>query len=279
MKMQAYFLRRKGLGKGSAEGIAAASTTILFSRLNDAVLPQDPALWCIRWGCTSSVPQKNILNTAKAISEVSNKKNFRLKLGDLAPKTWPSKELYLKEPLDRVIVRPARHKQGKHCYLCETTEIEAAVKLCGPDYYISEYIPKIAEYRVLVVQGRAVWVANKIPENTKAVAWNISQGGKFENVRWSDWPLNVVSHAIRSYHLTTLDFGGIDIMVGPDGSVYTLEINAAPTHESPYRSACTAKAFDYIVSTNNKERIPLGDEGKYLKYIHPAIDNKAIIGV
>lgn len=271
-----YFLRRKGLGKGSTDGMSSASSTGIYTIRNDGDIPQDPDLICIRWGCTSTVPQKNVLNTAKSIHEVNDKKGFRIKLGGLAPEMFSTGTKSLSYPL---IVRPCKHAQGKHCYLVNSwEELAEACNVCGPDYYISEYIPKVAEYRVFVVQGRAVWVANKIPGNPKDIAWNVAKGGKFENVRWGDWPLDVVAHAIASYQISGLDFGGVDIMVGPDSKCYTLEINSAPSQTSPYRQSCSAKAFDWIMNTGDKTRIPIGSSGKYLKYIHPAIDNKAIIG-
>ena len=64
-------------------------------------------------------------------------------------------------------------------------------------------------------------------------------------------------------------------MVDGDGEAYVIEINSAPSLTSPYRQACFAKAFDWIVE-NGKERIPVVKErGGYLKFIHPAVCNRA----
>ena len=284
-EFKAYILRRRKLGKGSTVGITAVSKTGLSAVRNDQAIPQDASLLCIRWGCTSTVPQGKVLNSAKAIHQVSNKKQFRKELGDLAPKTWFSIEEWLKTAplkgdaaMTPVVVRPALHAQGKHCYKCDSVQqVKDAIKKCGNDYYISVYIPKVAEYRVFVAQGRAVWVANKTPADPSAVAWNVAQGGKFDNVRWSDWPLRVVEHAIDSIKISDLDFGGVDIMVGPDGTCYCLEINSAPSQTSPYRQGCVAKVFDYICTTGSKEHMPLGSKGKYLRLIHPALEPKAVL--
>ena len=60
-------------------------------------------------------------------------------------------------------------------------------------------------------------------------------------------------------------------------NVYVLEINSAPSQTSPYRQECTAKAFDYVIEYG-KKRIPLIEEkGGYLKFIHPAICDKALL--
>ena len=59
--MKAYLLRRRKLGKTSCKGIEEVSKTGIVSVLNtDENFPENAEL-CIRWGCTSNVPQKNIL--------------------------------------------------------------------------------------------------------------------------------------------------------------------------------------------------------------------------
>ena len=109
----------------------------------------------------------------------------------------------------------------------------------------------------------------------KALAWNVARGGRFDNVRWNDWPLKAVRVAIEAFNLSDLDFGGVDVMVDGDNNAYVIEINSAPSLTSPYRQECMAKAFDYILE-NGKERIPLIKErGGYTKFIHPAITDKA----
>jgi glutathione synthase/RimK-type ligase-like ATP-grasp enzyme len=145
------------------------------------------------------------------------------------------------------------------------------------NYYISEYIPKVAEYRVFLCQGRVVWVAKKTPANAEAVAWNVAKGGRFDNVNWGDWPLKAVRIAREAFMMSKLDFGGVDIMVDKDNNCYVLEINSAPSQTSPYRQECTAKAFDYIVR-NGKAVIPVTEaRGDWKKFIHPAISEAAIM--
>lgn len=274
----AYLLRRRKLGNGSTLGIVAASNTGIKVFRNDKPIPTDSNLLCIRWGCTSTVPQSMVLNNAAAIHEVSDKKKFRKTLGSLAPKTWFSITEWSVDSYFPVVVRPALHAQGKHCYKCDSfSELNKAITKCGNDYYISVYVPKVAEYRVFVASGRAVWVASKTPADPSAVAWNVAQGGKFDNVRWAEWPLRVVDHAIQSINKSSLDFGGVDIMVDAEGNCYCLEINAAPSQTSPYRQQCVAKVFDYICTTSNKNAIPVGTKGKYRKYIHPALDPAAVL--
>ena len=127
---------------------------------------------------------------------------------------------------------------------------------------------------MFVVQGRCVCVAKKTPGNPDQVAWNVAQGGHFDNVNFDNWPLKAVKVSIQAFLLTGLDFGGVDVMVDREGEVYVLEINAAPSLTSPYRQSCFAKAFDYI-RQHGKDVIPLSEQrGDWKKFIHPAITGR-----
>lgn len=277
----ATIIRRRKLGMSSCKGIAQFSKKGIGWIRNDKPLPKDDLY--IRWGCTSDVPAKNVLNTAAAIHEVNDKAAFRILCA--AKKLAPPSILLSQVEENKiewlglnfpVIVRPSHHAQGRNIYKCDNDEeLKVAYHKIKVEGYISEYIKKVAEYRVAVVQGRAVWVAKKTPADPDAIAWNVAQGGRFDNVRWSDWPLKAVKTAIEAFNLSSLDFGGVDVMVDAEGNAYVLEINSAPSLTSPYRQECFAKALDYIIE-HGKERIPVVDaRGGYLKFIHPALTEKA----
>ncbi len=281
--MSSIILRRLKLGRTSAAAIAAMSIQNLSVVRNDRlnVSQRQNVDWVIRWGCTSNIPDGvKVLNTAEAIHEVNDKLGFRIKLQEvgLCPDTW-FLQTQVQETSYPVIVRPSRHAQGKKLHVCRNVqELRVA---CQPylntGYYISKLINKVAEYRVCVVQGRAVWVAKKTPGNPQDVAWNVARGGRFDNVRWEDWPLKAVKVSIEAFNLSKLDFGGVDVMVDADGKCYVLEINSAPSLTSPYRQKCITKAFDWIISRDNKARIPLiTAKGGYKKFIHPAVCAEAI---
>lgn len=274
-----YILRRRRLGFTSCKGISEVSTTGIGVIRNDTDLP--PADFIFRWGCTSNVPHGcKIVNKASAIHLVGNKTAFRKMLNDkgLCPETWWSVEEGIRDNCFPCIVRPAVHAQGKNVLLAtDEQELRAAAAKCGEGYYISRYIKKVAEYRVFVAQGRAVWVAQKTPGNPEDIAWNVAKGGRFDNVRWGDWPLKAVKIAIQGFALSGLDFGGVDVMVDADNNCYILEINSAPSQTSPYRQSCVAKVFDYMVE-KGLDTIPLVEErGGYRKFIHPAVSGDAIL--
>lgn len=285
----AIILRRRRLGKTSAREIAANSTYNVLPVLHDR-LGNRQAPITFRWGCTAHIPyETQVINSASSIHRVSDKLGFRelLEEHELCPITivnsidWET--TYMPYP---VIVRPGKHAQGRQLYVCQNLEeLTACPARRSPHgYYVSEYIHKEAEYRVFIVSGRAVAVARKYPGNPDDVAWNVARGGRFEHVRWDNWPLNVVRRAIEAFNLSGLDFGGVDVMVGcPDdmygsGSSYVLEINSAPSLTSPYRQQAMSRAFDYIIE-NGKDTIPLIEErGGYRKFIHPAVCDRAILG-
>lgn len=269
-------VRRRKLGMSSVKGIANASKTGIKWKRSDKFLPPDDLY--IRWGCTVNVPSKNVLNTAKAIHEVNDKAGFRIKLSDagLAVRsTLDIESISDDDYADGWVFRPAKHAQGRHTYKLYSYNYAARLAIEHPNYYLSEFFDKTKEYRIAIVQGRAVWVVEKTPSNVKDLAWNVAKGGRFDNVRWDNWPLKAVKYAIEAFNLSSLDFGGVDVMVDVDGEVSVLEINSAPSLTSPYRQESMAKAFDWIVN-EGKERIPLIEQrGGYSKFIHPCMTNKA----
>lgn len=300
--MTAVLFRRRRLGLGSCTGIAENSRTGITVRTHNPLRrtfrregewPDDTSL-VFRWGCTARIPVdcNRVVNTVEAINLVNDKARFRRVLMDhaaeggelLCPKTWSCFDEWWgtdHAPGRRVsvIVRPRTHAQGRNLHVCRTVdEVDAArVPYLNSGYYISELINKVSEYRVFCVQGRVVWVARKTPGNPEEVAWNVARGGRFDNVRWGDWPLRAVRITIEAFNLSGLDFGGVDIMVDDAGRCYVVEINSAPSQTSPYRIESTAKAFDYIIA-NGKQPIPLTQErGGWRKFIHPALSDEALL--
>lgn len=276
-ELMAYLLRRRRLGKTSCEHIAQLSTTGIKVFRNDTPLPEDTLVF--RWGCTSNLPgEPKVVNPAVGIHTVADKLGFRAKLNEaeLCPETWFEFDA-LKFPC---VIRPSAHHQGRHLYVCpgpiQAAQAIAACTAVSGGWYGAALIEKDAEFRVFVVSGRVVCVARKYPADEKTVAWNVAQGGRFENVRWDDWPLKAVRISLEAFALSELDFGGVDIMVKGDAA-FVLEINSAPSLTSPYRQRCFAKAFDYIVE-HGKQPIPLIEKrGGYSKFIHPAIYEGALI--
>jgi len=272
-----YILRRKGLGLGSTKAIKKLSQHNITIIRNDKIIEFKPNDIILRWGCTSTIPTAptiTYLNKSVAISIANNKSLFRKILQENIPKNTPKTWFNYLDPeiTYPCIIRPNKHAQGKHLYYCNNyIDLTNAVTKVT-NYYISEYIPKVTEYRICFIQGLVAWVANKIPKDPQAIAWNVAQGGKFENVTWKKWPIDVIETAYKAYKLSGLYSGGVDVMVDKDGRSYVLEINSAPSHTSPYRKQCTTKCIDYGITYKYFTHLPPNEDfKKYSKWLHPAL--------
>lgn len=284
--MTSIILRRRKLGRGSSAGISAASTTGIYTvrnwKNNDVPAGADINGYVFRWGCTSTLPvvysQRTVVNTADAIHWCSDKRQGRLDMqaaGVPVPKTWGTFDEFQNDPTftGSVVVRPERHAQGRNLFVHHGDD--NLFQRCASlgSYYISELVNKVAEYRVMVVCNRVAWVAKKTPGNPEDVAWNVARGGRFDNVRWGEWPAKVIDAALKAARVGKLDFGGVDVMVDAVGNPYVLEVNSAPSQTSAYRQSCVAKCFDYIV-TKGKEHfadVEYTPRRTWKSYIHPAL--------
>lgn len=294
--MTVVMLRRRKLGRTSCREIAGFANNIAHVVRNDQPMPNGVSM-VIRWGTTSNIPVNNVVNTAEAIHRVGDKAGFRRVLMDewdindhcLCPRTifadsdatFNGDNIQVDGGWDMsfpLVVRPKVHAQGRHVYLCNNrAELDAAALRCGAGWYASTYIPKVAEYRITFVQGRVSWVAKKTPGNPQDVAWNVARGGRFDNVRWDEWPLKAVRVSREAFLLSGLDFGAVDVMLDAEGNPYVLEINSAPSQTSPYRQECMAKCFDYLI-VNGKQAINVSEQrGGWKKFIHPALSPEAIM--
>lgn len=286
--MSAIILRRRKLGRATkhvAEKMEQDCSVVRNWNPGRGADWPDTVDVVFRWGCTSDLSysvaaEAEVVNTAKSIHWCSDKRQGRLDMqeaGVPVPKTWGSvAEWFDSIPEGKiapVVIRPERHAQGRnllcHSYPAALKEFEVQ----HGSVYLSEYIPKVAEYRVMVVQNRVAWVAKKTPGNPEDIAWNVARGGRFDNVRWSDWPLKVIKAALAAAKVGKLDFGGVDVMVDAEGNPYVLEVNSAPSQTSPYRQSCLAKAFDYIVQNGKQHFNDVEDSPRktWKSYIHPAV--------
>lgn len=276
--MNAIILRRRKLGRTSCREIAACMQQAIEVIRNDKDIP--PAAHVFRWGTTSNVPKcegQIIYNSAASIHWCADKRQGRLDMqaaGVPVPSTWDSFDSYQNDPIyvGPVVFRKAQHAQGRELYVHYGDDglYERCSNVGEGNYYLSELINKVAEYRVFVCQGRVVWVAQKKPGNPDQVAWNVAQGGEFSNVRWGEWHMPSCRAAILAALLSKTDFCGVDVMVDAEGEPYVLEVNSAPSQTSPYRQACVAKAFDYMIE-KGKEVIPCEQFKKWRDVAHPAI--------
>lgn len=273
-----YILRKTGLGNTTCKETQKHfpdKITIIKSLTN---IQNNNKNILLRWGTTQKLPINiKVLNTADNISLTSNKTYFRnlcqTSFSKIIPKTW----FDINDPniTYPVILRPESHAQGKHLYLCKNKEElkQNLQKLPNKtNYYISEYINKSKEFRIFFIQGRVVWIAEKIPNHITDIAWNVAQGGKFINVPWKQWDINLINDAYKIYNLSKLWLGGVDII--QDGhNNYIIEINSAPSQTSPYRQQCFAKALNWAIDNTYDHLQQDENYKKYSRWIHPGLKN------
>jgi glutathione synthase/RimK-type ligase-like ATP-grasp enzyme len=234
-----------------------------------------------RWGCTSNIPEREgvvVVNTAASIHWCSNKRQGRLDMQDAGvsvPTTWVTLESMPIAMYGKIVLRKATHAQGRDLWVYDLNDEEQRMAFAAHtrqlgSWYAADLIDKVAEYRVAVIQNRVAWVAQKTPGNPDDVAWNVAQGGRFDNVKWGNWPAAVIKEALAAAKVSGTDFCGVDVMTTEDGKAYVLEVNSAPSQTSAYRQSCFAKCFDHIV-TNGKAHF--GDPAKFgwKSTIHPAL--------
>lgn len=256
----------------------------------------------VRWGsvATSPIPMDKQLNPSSSIKFISNKSLCRMFLNRTLRLFVPASGRSLEEYLSMggyfpALLRPSKHSQGKNMWLVfgedEVKRIlekeqELFAKCNG--YYLSQYIEKSKEYRVFVVQGRVVCVAEKIPENPYSIAWNNSQGESvFNNVRWGDWDIRLCSIVLKTYNKVReesgLDFAAIDVIQSVNGSIYVLELNSAPeipliedNTKVSYRQKCMAGALYHTDGFGRLESLDdgeLNDCYSWKHIIHPGVWN------
>ena len=182
-----------------------------------------------------------------------------------------------------MVLRPRHHAQGKNLFVVNGVEellnvVRSKPHVFSQGWYASELIDKVSEYRVYVVSGKVATVAKKTPHDPEAVAWNVAQGGRFDVVRWGEWPLEACRVAIEAFNcVPNLDFSGVDVMVDGNGRAYVIELNSAPSlpllsdGSISYRQKCIAKCFKYM-EENGKDN--LSSDNYYHHFsgaIHPAV--------
>lgn len=293
--MNSYVLRRRGVGEkiGSIEDYSDTGLTVVRSDklIDNPWTSQSP--YCFRWGTTATIPNGahvQSVNEPAAIHKVYDKRSFRKEMADagIAPKTWidfgdwlDDYAMYNNDWLpNKFIVRPEHHIRSLDLNVCIGPRhiYDACRKY--EKYYISEYIPKDAEWRVFVVSGRVMAVVRKIPVDPNEVSWGCVDEGQFKYVPWNEWPLFVTQKAVQAFLLSGLDFGAVDVVSRSTGlsepTAWVLEINTAP-ELTPYYLKSMTKCFDYIVE-NGKDYLPIiaaSDSWKY--FIHPAISDMAVL--
>lgn len=279
--LSALVLRHPGYGQRTvARMVVGLTDYVTVQRTNQPIEQPNNYNLLIRWGSRAPAPfdeETQTFNRINNLAIAQNKLRFRQQVGNLAPPTYHTIQAWqLDGMVLPVVVRPWHHTQGQHFHLCNTLDEvrNAAFRLAGGQrqFYITQYIKKAREYRVFVWEDKAVWVAEKTPNDREAPIWSHQINTVLTNVRWSAWPLQSVLKAVEATHRCGLDFGAVDVIEDQEGNAYVLEANTAPGVESFYRSRCMQQVLQHTLENGISRPYFRPTPGNtWRHYIHPAI--------
>lgn len=112
-------------------------------------------------------------------------------------------------------------------------------------FYIQEFLPLAADYRVLVVADQVVGAMLRIPKKGDFRA-NFSLGGTVQPAELTDGLRDLAAKAAKA---TNCNFGGVDVVYTKEGKPYLLEVNRTPGFQgfTQAHGINVAKMFvDYI---------------------------------
>jgi ribosomal protein S6--L-glutamate ligase len=124
-------------------------------------------------------------------------------------------ERFLKEQ-GKAVIKPVYGYDGNGIFL-----IDSPKRLGAPPYYLQEYVPNDRDYRVFVIDGRAVGAIARVSES---LAHNIHQGGTGMPVAISPEMQEIAGAAARA---VGVDYGGVDLLLR-EREFCVLEVNGTP---------------------------------------------------
>lgn len=204
------------------------------SRLSGALLQQAlediPGL-SINWG----YPRGGEVNQDSAIEAASNKRialQIMYEAGVPTPRVFTDRfeslgvyrrngrtEELLAYP---IIGRPDHHKGGSGFYFCRTMKGVRRALRKGATHFV-EFIPDAREFRVHIVNGKSIKIAEKIGGGNRK---NFKHGAYFAYPNF-DHKKSLRRIAKQAVMSLGLDFGAVDILY-KDEQYYVLEVNTAP---------------------------------------------------
>lgn len=189
----------------------------------------------VRWGSQSALRRRVsgvLINSRSALAVASNKVEcFRAlsEVGLATPRYATSRREALKHLKFPMLVRSPSGWQGRNTHLAlQPADLDRLPSM--RDTFFVEYVPKQAEYRVHVFQGRAFRSTRKVFTGTDdqydGVVWNHETGWVFS----SDEEISPMIPSIGAAAVSALglDMGAVDILISLTGDPVILEINTGP---------------------------------------------------
>lgn len=140
----------------------------------------------------------------------------------------------------KVVSKPVYGFDGHGIYLVTSSD-----ELLDPPYYLQEYIPNDRDYRIFVINGKAVGGIMRISEH---LTHNIHQGGYGSAILVSPDMGRVAAAAAAA---VGVDYGGVDIL-DHKGSYAVLEVNGTPNWHC-MKAPIPRLLADYLVAQDKLE--------------------------
>ena len=127
-----------------------------------------------------------------------------------------------------VVVKPLFGAEGRGMLRISETELAwrcfRAIEQTGGVLYLQQYIHHPGwDYRAFVLKGQLLAAMRRTAQGDWRT--NVAQGGTAEKV---ELPSRLAELAIRAADVVGCDLAGVDLLPGPDGDYYVLEVNAVP---------------------------------------------------
>lgn len=195
----------------------------------------------INWGSSNLPPEvlkSKVINKPEAVGKCTNKLTFFQTVeGNVSiPPYTTDKEVALKWLTDHVVVARTilQGSGGEGLIIVDKRNVDNLVK--APLY--TQYIPKVDEYRIHVVNGGITDVQRKALRK----GWQDENPGKTPNFKVRNLengfiymregveaPDCVLDQAVAAVKAVGLDFGAVDVIYNQKyNKAYVLEVNCAP---------------------------------------------------
>jgi len=174
-----------------------------------------------------------VYNSARAIERTVDKSMTSMLLrgaGIATPPTWVSEQpaqaraTLMRETAHghRLVMKPLFGSQGKGLRLLAAGDELPPAEECSGVYYLQRFVDGDCDYRVFVIAGQAAAAMVR-----RGAGWvhNVALGARCEPAVLDG---ELVHLAERAVHAIGMDYAGVDIMRGRNGSACVIEVNGIP---------------------------------------------------
>jgi D-alanine-D-alanine ligase-like ATP-grasp enzyme len=94
-------------------------------------------------------------------------------------------------------------------------------------------------------------MAEKIPQDISAIAWNSHLGATFNDLEEGQYPECIIGEALNAISVIGQYFSGVDVMIYRS-LPYILEVNTAIALSNPHRVEMFADAFKNMIVNHRR---------------------------